>query len=495
MRGFRRLDYGLLHRLLFTLLVAAPLIAAAALPGPFAPSADQSALPARMGEVARALAAGHLPLESVSYVIADVDSGRVIESRNADMPRSPGSTLKIVTTLASLDTLGPAFTWTTRALADGPIAGGVLHGNLYLEGGGDPYMTIERWWYFVQELRATGLRTLTGDIVVDDHGFALADENPAAFDGHPNRPYNVIPDAMLVNFQTIDFRIAPDARARRVDVAANPAPFNLHVDNRIRLVGGRCRGRGNRVDFEVFAPRRDRVLLTGTLSKKCPPAEIARAVMRAPAFAAGTFVPLWRQAGGRFTGKVRVATAPSAARELLSFDSLTLGEIVRLTNKYSNNVMARDLLLTMGERRFGAPATVDKGIAAVQEWSRACGLDLHGAQIDNGAGLSRIARISAATLAEVLRYAYHSRYAPEFIASLPIAGVDGTLRTSMRDTPPGAVRLKTGHIDEVSAVAGYVTTSRGHTYVLVSVVNDPRVAGGVAEPVHAALVDWILRSL
>jgi len=477
------------------ILAAAPLTAAASLPHAAETGAAEPQTSAPMGEVERTIAAGHLPAKSVSYVIADVDTGRVIASENADAPRSPGSTLKVVTTLASLDTLGPAFTWTTRALADGPVVNGVLRGNLYLEGGGDPYMTIERWWYFVQELRATGLQTISGDIVVDDHGFALPDENPAAFDGHPNRPYNVIPDAMLVNFQTIDFRIAPDARAHKVNVVANPAPLNLRVDNRIRLVGGRCRGRGNRVDFQVSSPRRDRVLLTGALSKTCPPLEIARAVMRAPAFAAGTFVPIWREAGGGFEGRLREAAAPAGARELLSYDSLTLGEIVRLTNKYSNNVMARDLLLTMGERRYGAPATVDKGIAAVEEWSRARGLDLHGAQVDNGAGLSRIARISAATLVEVLKYAYHSRYAPEFLASLPIAGVDGTLRTSMRDTPPGAVRLKTGHIDDASAVAGYVTTARGHTYVLVSLVNDPRVGAGAAEPVHAALVDWILRYL
>ncbi len=479
MPRLRHRDRGILHPLLLVLVAAAPLTAAAA----------------GMGEVARTIVAQRLPLQSVSYVIADADTGRVIESRNADTLRSPGSTLKLVTTLASLDTLGPAFTWTTRALATGPVEHGVLRGNLYLAGGGDPYMTIERWWEFAQELRATGIGTIAGDIVVDDHGFALPSEDPGAFDGHPNRPYNVAPDAMLVNFQSIDFHIAPDAHAHKVDVVPVPAPVNLHLDNRIRLVGGRCRGRGDRVDFQVSSPRRDRVLLTGTLSNACAPQEILRAVMRAPAYAAGTFVPLWRQVGGRFKGRLRAAAAPGDARVLLAFDSLTLGEIVRLTNKYSNNMMARDLLLTMGERRYGAPATVDKGIAAVDEWSRAHGLALHGTMLDNGAGLSRTARISAATLAEVLKYAYHSPYAPEFLASLPIAGVDGTLRTHMRDTPAGFVRLKTGHIDGVSAVAGYVTTARRHTYILVSLVNDPRVAAGAAEPVHAALVRWILQNL
>jgi D-alanyl-D-alanine carboxypeptidase/D-alanyl-D-alanine-endopeptidase (penicillin-binding protein 4) len=192
---------------------------------------------------------------------------------------------------------------------------------------------------------------------------------------------------------------------------------------------------------------------------------------------------------------LRVEPKPSDARPLLTFDSLTVGEIIRLTNKFSNNLMARHLLLTVGKERFGAPATLEKGAAAVADWSRERGFDIQGLEIDNGSGLSRTTRISVLQMAKILAAALHSRFAPEFMQSLPLAGMDGTLRSRMKGVPQGSVRLKTGHIDAVSGVAGYVTTPGGKTYVLVSLVNHLRADEGAAEPLHAALVAWILANL
>jgi D-alanyl-D-alanine carboxypeptidase/D-alanyl-D-alanine-endopeptidase (penicillin-binding protein 4) len=153
--------------------------------------------------------------------------------------------------------------------------------------------------------------------------------------------------------------------------------------------------------------------------------------------------------------------------------------------------MARHLLLTLGEDRFGRPATLDKGAAAIAEWSRERGLALDDMNIDNGSGLSRSTHISVLQMAKVLSAAYHSRFAPEFIASLPLAGIDGTLRSRMKTAPAGSVRMKTGHLDGVTGVAGYVTTASGKTYVLVSLVNDSRADYGAGEPIHAALVSWM----
>jgi len=470
-------------RRLFCALIALSAAAAAGRPAPPASPA------------ARQIAAEHLPPGAVSFVIADAATGRVIRSRNADTLRSPASTIKLLTTFAGLEMLGPAFTWQTRALTNAPLVDGELRGDLFLQGGGDPYMTLERWWYFAHELRVRGVQAIDGDIVVDDQEFSQPGADPGAFDGHPNRPYNVVPDALMVNFQTVVFRLSPQPLARKITIVADPMPLHLSIDNRIRFVPGRCDDAADRIDFQDSSAQRDRIVFSGTMAAQCAPLEITRALMQAPQYAYGTFVPLWRELGGTLAGALRVEAAPSDARLLLSYDSLPLADVVRLTNKFSNNLMARDLLLTLGERRFGAPATVAKGIAAIEAWSRSRGLELGDTVLDNGAGLSRKARISAATLAAVLTAAYRSRYAPEFLASLPLAGVDGTLKGSMKDTPPGAVRLKTGHIDGVSNVAGYVTTARGRTYVLVSFVNDPRAGAGAGEPVHAALVAWILRAL
>jgi serine-type D-Ala-D-Ala carboxypeptidase/endopeptidase (penicillin-binding protein 4) len=453
------------------------------------------ALPGAPAPVAQTIAAQHLPPHSVSFVIVDPETGRPVAGQNIDTPRSPASTIKLVTTFASLDLLGPAYVWHTRALIRGDLKNGVLDGDLVLQGGGDPYMTLERWWSFTRTLRDKGLRAIRGDIIIDNTAFSLPPEDPGAFDGRPNRSYNVLPDALMVNFQSIEFSVVPNASAHQVDIVASPAPVNLVIENHIVLASGRCNAAAGRVDFQVASATWDRVVFTGALSSSCAERSFARVLLRPADYAFGTFVALWRELGGTFDGKLRVGPAPADAQAYMNFDSLTLGEIVRLTNKFSSNLMARHLLLTMGEDRFGLPATLDKGAAAIAEWSRERGLALQDMDIDNGSGLSRATHISVLEMAKVLSAAYHSRYAPEFIASLPLAGIDGTLRSRMKTSPAGSVRMKTGHLDGVTGVAGYVTTPAGKTYVLVSLVNDPRADYGAGEPIHGALVSWMQGNL
>ena len=445
--------------------------------------------------VAQTIAAQHLPADSVSFVIVEPDTGKLIAGQNIDTPRSPASTVKVVTTFASLDLLGPAYIWHTRAAIRGTLQNGVLDGDLILQGGGDPYMTLERWWNFARTLRDRGLRAIRGNIIIDDTAFSLPLEDPAAFDGRPNRSYNVLPNALLVNFQSVGFRLVPNEGMHRVDIVATPAPVNLTVENHIRLAAGRCSGGGASVEFQVTSEHWDRVVFSGALSPSCAERSIARVLLTPADYAFGTFVGLWQELGGEFNGRLRVGATPGDAQPFASFDSLTLGEIVRLTNKFSSNLMARHLLLTLGAERFGWPATVEKGTTTLGEWSQGHGLSLQDMNIDNGSGLSRTTRISVLQMAKVLSLAYRSPYAPEFMASLPLGGMDGTLRSRMKDSPPGSVRLKTGHLDGVTGVAGYVITSSGRTFVLVSLVNDPRADYGSGEPIHGALVTWMQANL
>lgn len=447
----------------------------------YASAAAGIAVPAA---VTQTMAAQHLPPSAVSFVVLEADTGRVVISHNADTPRSPASTIKTVTTYAALDLLGPAYAWQTRAYVQGK--------DLILKGGGDPYITMERWWSFVQGLRGQGLKSIDGDIVIDNSAFSKPVEDAGAFDGRPNRSYNVLPDALMVNFQSIDFKLFADPDARQVQVIASPAPVNLKVENHIQFAAGRCSGSASRVDFQVASPQWDRVVFSGTLSPNCAERSFSRILLQPATYAFGTFVRLWQESGGEFSGKLRIEATPTDAKPLFTFDSLSLGEIVRLTNKHSSNLMARHLLLTLGKERYGEPATVEKGIAAIDDWGRERGLDLSGVDLDNGSGLSRSTRISVLQMAKILNAAYHSRFAPEYMASFPLAGMDGTLRSRMKSSPAGSVRLKTGHLGGVSGVAGYVTTTAGKTYILVSLVNHVRADFGAAEPVHAALVGSVL---
>lgn len=462
-----------------------------ALSAPFAaPARDATQLPPA---VLRALEQQRIPQSALSVFVQDVRSDEVLLNLNADAPRKPASTVKVLTTIAALDTLGPAYTWTTRAYVTAPIVKGTLNGDLVLVGGGDPYITAERWWLFVAQLRQTGLTRIDGDIVIDRGYFAPLIEDRAAFDRQPWRSYNVVPDALLVNFQTSTFTVGAGGEGNRAAVHVEPRPANLVLNNQVRLSGGGCRRARQGLRFDTpQGPSGNVITVRGVAPRDCGRYSVTRAIMSPPEYAYGTFRTLWEQSGGSIKGSLRLESLPAGARLLHEFHSLTLGEMVRLVNKYSNNVMARHLLLTLAAEKYGAPATPENGRRAVMEWFAEKNIDTTGIVIDNGSGLSREERLSARSLAQILHAGWHSQYMPEFIASLPLAGTDGTLRNRFRAANmQGRIRMKTGQLDEVSSLAGYVNAVSGNTYIAAIVINHPSVQFGAGEEVHATIVRWV----
>jgi serine-type D-Ala-D-Ala carboxypeptidase/endopeptidase (penicillin-binding protein 4) len=435
-----------------------------------------------------------VPDSAVTVVVRDVTSGESLVDLNATALRQPASTMKLVPTWAALELLGPAYTWKTRAYSDAPVVKGVLKGNLYLQGGGDPLLTIERWWRFVADLRQKGLRVIDGDIVIDQTRFAALDERPEDFDGRAWRTYNVLPDALLVNWQSADFVVRPSDDGDRVEVAIEPYPYGLVVENRAVLTAGRCAGRNRRIMISSPDHEPQRITVTGQMSASCAPQTYRRAIMEPADYAYGTFVTLWRQQGGEFKGGMLRAPTPPTARLLLTQESQPLAEIVRVTNKYSSNVMARTLLLTIAAEAGGTPATAAAGEASVRDMLASRGIDLPDIVVGNGSGLSREARISGDGMAQLLISAWKSRYAPEFLASLSLGGLDGTLRKRFEKVgDPGRIRMKTGTLNNVSTIAGYVTGDSGKHYAVVVFVNHPGVQNGVGELIQGAVIEWVLR--
>src|SRR5688572_603911 len=316
-----------------------------------------------------------VPEAGVSIVVRDVADGSSLLELNPDLPRAPASTMKLLPTWAALDLLGPAYSWKTRAYADGPVTRGVLKGNLYLQGGGDPLLTIERWWRFANDLRQTGLRVIEGDIVIDQTRFTALDERPEDFDGKFWRTYNVLPDALLVNWQSSDFTIRPSDDGHGIDLTIQPFPEGLVVDNRVTLASGRCVGRNNQVSYAIEPTKPDRVVVSGRLSVSCGPQSQRLAIMDPAHYAYGTFVTLWRQAGGQFRGGMLRAPTPPSARLLLTHESEPLSEIVRVTNKYSSNMMARSLVLAIAAEMNGTPATAAAGEQTIVGWLKTRGLE------------------------------------------------------------------------------------------------------------------------
>ena len=444
-------------------------------------------------EVTQALTRGRIPATSLSVYVREVGRDEPVVSFHSEVPRNPASTMKVLTTYAALEILGPAYTWRTRAYATVPVTNQVLDGDLWLVGGGDPFMISERWWSFVNGLRQTGIARIAGDVAIDNTLFAPQGDDRSAFDNRPFRTYNVLPDALLVNFQTIALSVLPDTVARRVRATTQPTPANLVIDNDVQLYKGACRrGSGGVVVAMPDGASGSRIKLAGRYADGCGPLSLTRAVMRAPDFAFGTFKTLWRESGGTLDGGMKQGVVPPDARLLYSYESLTLAEIIRLVNKHSSNVMARTLLLTIAAEKSGRPATVFGGQAALHDWLTTKGISIEGLMLENGSGLSRNERITASGLAEVLLAAHQSQYMPEFAASLPLSATDGTLKRRFRSPQlQGRLRMKTGNLDDVSALAGYVNAASGRTYVAVIMLNHPGVEHGPGEAVQAALIEWL----
>jgi len=435
-----------------------------------------------------------IPARNVSIYVRDASTNEVVLAINDDQPRSPASVIKVLTTYAALDALGPSYTWKTRAYVGGNLANGVLNGDLIVVGGGDPYMTAERWWRFVQGLREQGLAKITGDFVIDHSYFAPQEGNRGDFDAQPFRTYNVLPDALMVNFQTSSFTLISNTLRNQPLILVNPLPANLELRNLVRLGNGRCQGYDRGVVFDTPDPidAPNTLVVRGVFPSACGSYSISRAIMTAPDYAYGTFRTLWTQSGGAIDGSMRMETLPPNASLFYEHDSLPLAEVIRLVNKYSNNVMARHLMLTLGVEKYGPPATIESGRNAIRTWLTGRGIQMPGFVLDNGSGLSRAERVTARGLGEMLDLAWHSPFMPEFAASLPLSATDGTLRNRFKSPGmQGRIRLKTGHLDNVSALAGFVNAASGKTYVVVIMVNHPGAQGGSGEDVHAELIRWV----
>lgn len=443
--------------------------------------------------VQRILDGHQIAVDSFSAVVQRVDDDQPLLAVNPDTLRNPASTMKLLTTYVALEALGPNYRWVTEAFLGGALANGTLDGDLYIKGYGDPYMVVERFWLFLRQMRQHGLRDIGGDLVIDNSYFDMPPIDRGAFDGQALRTYNVVPDAFLVNFQAISFIFNPDPATNRVRIIADPLPANLEIRNRIELHEGRCGGYRNGIVIDTTDRiELDRVTFSGQVGSRCPEYRLSRAFLQAPTFAYGVFRSLWEEGGSSLGGTLRVAEVPDELEPFHVMQSVPLSDAIRSINKWSNNVMARHLLLTVGVERFGAPATVDKGrIAAVQLLGER-GLDFPGLRIDNGAGLSRDARISARDMARLLLAAEQSIYRAEFVSSLALAGMDGTMRRRFREESlAGHMHLKTGRLDDVFSMVGYVRSRSGDDYVVVAIQNGVDAHRGPGEEAQSALLRWV----
>jgi serine-type D-Ala-D-Ala carboxypeptidase/endopeptidase (penicillin-binding protein 4) len=436
-------------------------------------------------EAQAALANGGLPADAVVVLVAPAEGGPPRVAHRIDAPVNPASIAKLATTFAALDQLGPAFTWKTPVYFDGPVRGGVLEGNLVIRGQGDPTLVMERLWLLLHKVRALGVHQVTGDIVLDRSAFALPPHDAAAFDAQPLRPYNVSPDALLVNYEAVTLTFTPEG-AGRARVNAEPPLAGVRWPATVPLAAGDC---GDWITA-LAADFRDpaRVRFGGSLPASCGERVWQLAWPDAAGYAPRAIAAMWHEIGGRLGGQVRDGTVPAGLRPAFEFASPPLAEVIRDINKFSNNVMAQQVFLTLSLQQRGT-GSFEASREILRNWWREH-IGGEPPTTENGAGLSRNESFTARQLGALLQVAWASGSMPDFVASLPELGVDGTLRKQHEGA--GLAHLKTGSLADVSGVAGYVHGRHGKRWVLVAIANHPRRAS-VIRAAAQALVEWAAR--
>jgi D-alanyl-D-alanine carboxypeptidase/D-alanyl-D-alanine-endopeptidase (penicillin-binding protein 4) len=442
--------------------------------------------------VARALVQAGIPEASASLYVHEIGAERPLLTAGAERAMNPASTIKLVTTYAALDSLGPAYLWTTEAYAAGPLKDGVLAGDLVIKGQGDPKLTLENFWLLLRSLRGRGVREIRGDLVLDRSYFNVEDFDASRFDDQPTRPYNTGPDALLVNFKAVRLQFIPDPEARAVRIIAEPALPQVRIDNKLAFdANGPCGDWVAKLKLDMQGDATSaRLAFNGVFPASCGERGRYFSVLGHAQYTLALFRELWRELGGTLTGGVRDGAAGADARLIAAVQSPALSEIVRDINKFSNNVMARQLYLTLGAEREGAPAGSDKSGRVIRQWLAGKGLSFPELALENGSGLSRVDRISARNLGRLLLAAFRSPVMPELMASLPVAAVDGTMKKRLSGADvAGQAHIKTGSLSGVRAIGGYVLDAQGRRVVVVLIINHANA--GNAQPVQDALLRWV----
>jgi serine-type D-Ala-D-Ala carboxypeptidase/endopeptidase (penicillin-binding protein 4) len=447
--------------------------------------------------IQRALAGLGVPEESVSLLVRQVGRTEPVLSHLPEQPRNPASVMKLVTTFSALELLGPAYTWRTEAYFGGPFDGTTLHGDLGIKGYGDPFLVVEEFWNLLRGLRRLGLREIEGDLLLDDSYFEVPPEDPGAFDGQPFRTYNVAPSALLANFKAVQFLFLPDTANRRVHVGTDPELANLEIRNRLSLGDGPCNEYQGGISFSIEDPETNaRVVLEGEFPASCGTYSLSRTVLQHDTYLYGMFGSLWSDLGGTQLGRLASGPIPAEANLVWTWQSPPLAEVIRSINKNSNNVMTRQLVLTIAAEQGELPGTEVRGGELVAEFLRSRNLHDGSLVLANGAGLSREGRVSARMLVDILEAAAKGPYAPEFMASLSIAGLDGTTRGRFdEDSGNGVMHVKSGRLDHVSALAGYAHADDGGVYALAILMNATDAHRGLGQDFEEAVMQWLQTQL
>ncbi|RMG95099.1 MAG: D-alanyl-D-alanine carboxypeptidase/D-alanyl-D-alanine-endopeptidase [Deltaproteobacteria bacterium] len=484
--------------LLAAAAVAAPDARSKGPPGQPAPAAttDPDAARAELRRaIEAALAADFLADAQVGILVRDLEDGTTLFARQSDTLLNPASNVKLFTTFAALSLAGSAYRYPTDVFAtSAPSSKGRVEGPLYLRGTGDPALVTADLYELAGRLYARGIRRVEGPVVVDATAFA-ADRLPPGYDQKDEfAGYRPKVGAFSVNFNTFVVRIAPGPDVgRRATVRIDPPVPSIVLDEaNVDTVAGWKRKVS--VVHEVDDADRIHLRVTGDIGVDASVLDYRFPVVDPSRYAGEVFLLVLRQRGIRVAERhVERGAVPRKAVRLGSHRSPAMAELVRAVNKFSNNFMAEQILYGLDDAR---PATFDGALARVRAYYEALGLAANALDLGNGSGLYDTNRATPRAIVRLLEHAYADfRYAPDFLASLPIVGIDGTTRRRLRKTEAtGWVRAKTGTLDGVSALSGYAGATGRAPLVFAIVMNDlSKWKGHAARKVQDRIAEALAR--
>lgn len=431
-----------------------------------------------------------IPKKDVSIYIKEAGSnGNVLVSHNADTTRTPASVIKVLTTYAAVLQLGFDYRFPTRFYTTGKVRRGVLHGDLIIKGFGDPTLNEKDLKKIVAKLKTKGIQKVTGHLIIDRTYYRVGTKNSSGFDQYTHSPYNAMPDAMMFNERVSTICVTPNKN----DVSKKSADQSYKITNKLQRVNKPCRGKyswpGVKIDQSAVMPN---VLLQGKISKHCGPRNICKVVTKPYLTFYYALKDALNKNGITVVGNMRLRQVPQNAKLIYTHYSRPLEEIIAKTAKKSNNLYARHLLLTLGAKVYGEPATIEKGRRAVENILKNNGALSGGTlEIDNGSGLSRTAKLSAKILADMFDHAYE-RYGQRWMNTLSIAGVDGTIKRRFRGTVvKNRAWMKTGTVKRVKNIGGYVKSRSGKLYTVVILTHSNRGAWR-ASLLQNEIIRWLV---
>ena len=425
-----------------------------------------------------------IPPQNVGLAVRRIGAERPLAWHEAERMFNPASVVKVATAFAALDVLGPDHRWTTRFARTGEIRNGVLEGDLHFIGGGDPRLTAERFLFMLSDLRERGLREIRGALVVDDSHFSAPPHDPGAFDGRRHKPYNAGPGGAAVNLKTHRVVIYPDGD-RGIGARLEPPSAHVEVKNGLRPGKGRCRNwRRSARDSLRDDGARAVLVLKGTFPRRCGEQSFYASALSHASYAAGVFGAMWERLGGAWGGEWRRGPTPEGATVMAEHESPPLSEAVKMMNKHSSNLIARNIFLSLPAE---SPRTLERARTVFESSLESAGAG--GGFVENGSGLSRDSRMSPAQLARILESAWSGPMRAEMASSLPIVGLDGTMKRRLRNHDlAGMGRFKTGSLRGVKSIAGYARDSRGREFVFVCLIKWGN--GAAARRLQDSLLKW-----